>query len=42
MTMHGIFWGSYLQHQPAVLVEGMATILQWLAEGRLKVQVSRS
>ena len=39
MTMHGVFWGSYLQHAPKVLIDGMTTILQWLAEGKLSVQV---
>lgn len=39
MTMHGIFWGSYLQRQPQVLLEGMAQVLQWMTEGKLSVQV---
>ena len=26
MTMHGIFWGSYLQRKPKVLLEGMVQV----------------
>ena len=26
MTMHGIFWGSYLQRRPKVLLDGMAQV----------------
>jgi hypothetical protein len=37
--MHGIFWGSYLQQQPRVLLEGMAQVFQWFDEGKLSVQV---
>ena len=39
MTVHGIFWGSYLQAQPRALLEGMAQVLKWLSEGKLEVQV---
>ncbi|MEW5301471.1 MAG: hypothetical protein WDW36_004330 [Sanguina aurantia] len=37
-TMHGIFWGSYLQFKPAVLHSSMNQVLAWLAEGKLTLQ----
>eukprot|EP00798_Chlamydomonas_sp_ICE-L_P010462 gene10462-8420_t len=39
-TLHGIFWGSYMAARPQVLREGMQAVLNWMAEGKLKVQVS--
>jgi sacsin len=39
-TMHGVFWGSYMQHSYAQLADGMAEVLQWLADGKLSLQVS--
>lgn len=39
MTVHGIFWGSYLLAQPRALLEGMTQVLKWLSEGMLEVQV---
>ena len=40
-TLHGVFWGSYLQHQPKVLLQGMERVLKDLAEGRMEVQVGQ-
>eukprot|EP00955_Chlamydomonas_euryale_P065911 359397-Chlamydomonas_euryale.AAC.4 len=40
MTMHGIFWGSYMQARPRVLLDGMAEVLARIADGSLVVHVS--
>ncbi|GLC40695.1 hypothetical protein PLESTB_000031800 [Pleodorina starrii] len=39
VTMHGIFWGSYMSYQPRVLAESMRQVLAWFGEGRLRVEV---
>jgi NADPH:quinone reductase len=39
-TVHGTFWGSYLQHSPRLLHESMRQVLAWLVEGRIKVHIS--
>lgn len=39
-TVHGIFWGSYMMAQTKVLQDSMAQVLQWVQQGKLKVQVS--
>ncbi|GAX72670.1 hypothetical protein CEUSTIGMA_g126.t1 [Chlamydomonas eustigma] len=40
LTVHGVFWGSYLQNEPKVLMKGMNTVLSWLAEGKIELKVS--
>jgi hypothetical protein len=40
LTLHGVFWGSYMQHAPAVLQKSLQELLAWLAEGRISVPVS--
>lgn len=40
ITMHGIYWGSYMLNNPSVLANGMRQLLQWLQERHIKVQVS--
>jgi hypothetical protein len=39
-TLHGTFWGSYMQHQPALVDEGMRQVLSWIGEGRIKLEIS--
>ncbi|KAG2434122.1 hypothetical protein HXX76_007849 [Chlamydomonas incerta] len=38
-TMHGVFWGSYMMHQPRVLADSMRQVLEWFAQGKLRVEV---
>eukprot|EP00271_Cylindrocystis_brebissonii_P017530 TRINITY_DN4598_c0_g1_i1.p1 TRINITY_DN4598_c0_g1~~TRINITY_DN4598_c0_g1_i1.p1 ORF type:complete len:372 (-),score=74.50 TRINITY_DN4598_c0_g1_i1:660-1775(-) len=40
LTLHGIYWGSYMSHEPRVLHASMQTLLAWLAEGQIVVHVS--
>jgi hypothetical protein len=39
-TMHGVFWGSYMQHDYRQLAGGMREVLGWLGEGKLQLEVS--
>jgi sacsin len=39
-TMHGVFWGSYMQHDYKQLAGGMREVLGWLGQGRLQLEVS--
>ncbi|EFJ49520.1 hypothetical protein VOLCADRAFT_59353 [Volvox carteri f. nagariensis] len=39
VTMHGVFWGSYMSYRPKVLAESMQQVLKWFGEGRLRVEV---
>lgn len=39
-TLHGIFWGSYMQGAPAVLRESMAQVLSWVAGGQIQLHIS--
>ena len=36
----GVYWGAYLQKDPAVLVESIRELFQWYAEGALRPHVS--
>lgn len=40
LTLHGIYWGSYLQHNPKILGRSIQQPLQWLAQGKIHVPVS--
>ena len=40
LTLHGVFWGSYMQHSPAVLQGSLQELLSWLAAGKISVPVS--
>ncbi|CAI5992347.1 unnamed protein product [Closterium sp. NIES-64] len=42
LTIHGVYWGSYMQHDPAVLRASMHQLLAWLAKGAISVHVSHS
>jgi sacsin len=39
-SVHGIFWGSHMQHAPRVLGGSLAKLVAALADGRLTVPVS--
>ena len=40
LTLHGVFWGSYMQHRPAILRKSLEEPLAWLGQGKIKVPVS--
>ena len=40
LTLHGIFWGSYMQHNPAVLQGSLKELVTWLGQGKIHVPVS--
>lgn len=40
LTLHGIFWGSYMQHSPAVLQKSLQELVTWLGQGKIHVPVS--
>ncbi|KAK9802830.1 hypothetical protein WJX73_003729 [Symbiochloris irregularis] len=40
LTVHGVFWGSYMKQQPAVLQQSIAKPLEWLAQGKVSVPIS--
>ena len=40
LTLHGIFWGSYMQHSPAVLQKSLQELVTWLAQEKIRVPVS--
>ncbi|GKU91225.1 hypothetical protein SLEP1_g5124 [Rubroshorea leprosula] len=39
-TVHGLYWGSYNIHSPAVLRESLRELLFWMSRGLIKVFVS--
>lgn len=41
-TVHGLFWGSYMQHNPSVLRSSMDDVMTWFAKGQLKPHVSHT
>lgn len=41
-TIHGLYWGSYLIHRPAVLVDSLNELLSWLSKGLITVQISHT
>ena len=40
LTLHGVFWGSYMQNNPRVLQQSLMELVNWLDEGRITVPVS--
>lgn len=40
LTLHGVFWGSYMAQDPRRLRKGLEELLAWLAEGKILVPVS--
>jgi NADPH2:quinone reductase len=41
-TVHGLYWGSYLQHKPEVIQESIQELLEMLGKGTLHVNVSHT
>ncbi|KAL6620016.1 hypothetical protein ACP70R_031917 [Stipagrostis hirtigluma subsp. patula] len=41
-TVHGLYWGSYLIHRPAVLIDSLNELFSWLSKGLIKVQISHT
>lgn len=41
-SLVGLFWGAYLQHNPAVIRASFALLLAWYAAGRLKPHIHRT
>jgi len=39
-TIHGLYWGSYLTHEPRVLIDSLNELLLWLSKGLITVQIS--
>ncbi|KAJ7965178.1 Quinone oxidoreductase-like protein [Quillaja saponaria] len=39
---HGLYWGSYKIHQPAVLEDSLRELLSWIARGLITVHISHS
>lgn len=40
MTLHGIFWGSYLAQNPKIIRKGLQELVTWLGEEKILVPVS--
>ena len=40
LTVHGIYWGSYMARDPEVLRRGLSQLLGWVADGTITVHVS--
>jgi NADPH2:quinone reductase len=40
VSVTGVYWGGYLRFAPEVLTGGLATLLGWYADGRLRPHVS--
>jgi len=40
LTLHGVFWGSYITQNPKILRQGIQEVVTWLGEGKLTVPVS--
>ncbi|CAK8567750.1 unnamed protein product [Lathyrus sativus] len=41
-TIHGLYWGSYKIHRPAVLEDSVKELLSWLAKGLISIHISHS
>ena len=39
-TIHGLYWGSCLTHEPRVLIDSLNELLLWLSKGLITVQIS--
>ncbi len=40
LTLHGVFWGSYLQHKQTILQRSLQELVALLAAGKISVPVS--
>ncbi|KAK1694126.1 hypothetical protein QYE76_010823 [Lolium multiflorum] len=41
-TIHGLYWGSYLIHRPAVLIDSLNELLSWLSKGLITAKISHT
>ncbi|XP_057982889.1 uncharacterized protein LOC131167876 [Malania oleifera] len=41
-TVHGLYWGSYKIHRPAVLEDSVRELFNWLTKGLITIQISHS
>ena len=41
-SLVGLFWGAYLQRNPAVIRDSFARLLQWYADGELKPHIHKT
>jgi NADPH2:quinone reductase len=41
-SLVGVFWGSFTQREPKVFANGVAEMLGWMAEGKLKPRISKT
>ena len=39
-SLVGAFWGAYVQREPQAILAGMQQLMDWLAEGKIKPDVS--
>ncbi|XP_039039681.1 LOW QUALITY PROTEIN: quinone oxidoreductase-like protein 2 homolog [Hibiscus syriacus] len=41
-TVHGLYWGSYRIHRPAVLEDSIRELLSWMQKGLITIHVSHT
>ncbi|KAK4834860.1 hypothetical protein QYF36_014083 [Acer negundo] len=41
-TVHGLYWGSYKIHRPAVLEDSLKELLSWMARGLIRIHISHT
>ncbi|XP_004307751.1 PREDICTED: quinone oxidoreductase-like protein 2 homolog [Fragaria vesca subsp. vesca] len=41
-TVHGLYWGSYRIHRPAVLEDSVNELLSWVARGLITIRISHT
>ncbi|KAF7148895.1 hypothetical protein RHSIM_Rhsim03G0154800 [Rhododendron simsii] len=41
-TIHGLYWGSYKTHKPAVLEDSLKELLSWLTRGLITIHISHT
>ena len=41
-SLIGLFWGAYLQRNPAVIRDSFTQLLQWYAAGKLKPHIHKT
>ncbi|XVF81911.1 hypothetical protein PTKIN_Ptkin16aG0000500 [Pterospermum kingtungense] len=41
-TVHGLYWGSYRIHRPAVLEDSIQELLSWMAKGLITIHISHT
>ncbi|KAL6131740.1 hypothetical protein ACLB2K_070114 [Fragaria x ananassa] len=41
-TVHGLYWGSYRIHRPAVLENSVNELLSWVARGLITIRISHT